>query len=248
MELSQSGSSSLISDMILESKKRKRPVKRTTGPKKARPDYQKGRELMRPKMELKAFDIAETITGSTAVAAAPVGICLNAMVNGAELFQRIGRKTYMRSLHFRGFIQNAATSVQDIGRIVILYDSQANAALPTYVSVFQDSNVGAASAILSGVNLTNRARFKILRDYPVMLPSCTFAGGVITNFAMQDTVNKSLEVDFFIKLKGLETEYNGVNGGTIADITSGSLILFFASDNSSNKWQIEWTSRLRYYD
>jgi len=68
-----------------------------------------------PKQELKAFDVANTNVLSSN---AGTFTLLNAVVNGAELYQRVGRKLYMKSLHIRGLISNAATVTQDMMRII----------------------------------------------------------------------------------------------------------------------------------
>jgi len=198
-----------------------------------------------PKSELKALDLAEQLTGFTL---AGVFTTVNVPVNGAELYQRVGRKIYMKSLHIRGFLVNNSTGVQDYGRILVVYDSQPNGATPVLATLLQDSNAGAATTGLSNLNLANRARFKILRDYPVLLPSVTNTAGVLTNFQMTDQIKSSFNIDMFIKLKGLETEFNGTNGGTIADINSGSIFILTASTLANNGWEFEFQTRLRYYD
>lgn len=56
-------------------------------------DYQKGRELAKaPKSELKAFDVAQNAIGVNQVTGPPVFETVNTQINGAELYQRVGRK------------------------------------------------------------------------------------------------------------------------------------------------------------
>lgn len=213
--------------------------------KRKKGDYQKGREM--PSgigRELKAFDVA---TSAPNFAVAGVFTVLNTPVNGSELYQRVGRKIYMRSLHIKGFIENAATSIQDIGRIIIFYDSQPNAAASNLATLLQDSNAAAATSGLSSINLTNRERFKIIKDHFITLPSVSNAAGVLSNTSLQDQ-QENFSINWFIKLKGLETVFNAVNGGTVADITSGSLYMCLVSQNQSNTWAFQFNSRLRYYD
>lgn len=217
--------------------------------KKKTGDYQKGRELAKtPKQELKAFDTAFLGNNFHTIAGVPAFQLLNPVVNGAELYQRVGRKLYMKSLHIRGNIVQTATSTQDIGRILVVYDSQCNAAAPAIAALLQDSNAGAATNALSEINLTNRARFKILRDKQIIFPSATLAGGVQTNQAFQEQYEHSFSVNEFIKLGGLEAEYNGVNAGNIGDITSGAIFLVCVMETNDAVWQFQYTARLRYYD
>lgn len=210
-------------------------------------DYQRGRELAKaPKSELKAFDIALKTNTFSTIAGPPTFDTLNAMINGAELFQRVGRKTYMKSIHIRGAIQPNAVGNDAVGRIIVYYDSQPNAAAPVIANLIQDSNNAAATTWQSGINLFNRQRFKILRDYQVLLGSVTNAAGNAE--LIPDPIKNSLNVEFFIKLKGLESVYNGTNGGTIADITSGAIGLVCFGDANVGSWDFKYGSRLRYYD
>lgn len=221
----------------------KRPSKkRRTG------DYQKGRELTKaPKSELKAFDVTLTTTVVENIANTPNFNTINVMVNGAELFNRVGRKVYNRNLHFRGWFSNAATGTQDIARVIIYYDAQPNGAAPTIANLLADSTTAGSTTSLSEINLFNRARFKILRDHQVLLPGCTNSATSVSPSFVLDSTGR-LAVDFFIKLKGLESVYNGTNGGTVADITSGAIGFVVLSETTSNSWDFNWSSRLRYYD
>lgn len=218
--------------------------------KKVKPqgDYQKGRELSRaPPTELKAFDTPLFASNFTA---AGVFTCLNLPVNGPELYQRVGRKIYMKSIQIRGTVENILTTNVDIGRIIVFYDSQPNGAAPTLATLLQDSNAAAATSVLSEINLANRQRFKILRDYQLALPPCTNVAGAVTNQTIQDPINNSFNIEgkhWFVKLKGLETIYNATNGGTIADINSGAIwIVTFSTIN--NAYSLNCHARLRYYD
>jgi len=116
--------------------------------------------------------------------------------------------------------------------------------------LLQDSNAAAGTTVNSEINLAQRQRFKILRDMQIDLPSCTNAAGVITNLGLQDNSTKTYSIDMFIKMKGLEAVYNATNGGTILDITSGSVYLMtlIGSAGNNNGWNLAFGSRLRYYD
>lgn len=200
-----------------------------------------------PKAELKAFDLnsgeaaAFDATGTVTV--------LNTPLLGTDYFNRIGRKTYMKNLHLRGWVFNNTTvTATDVGRIVIVYDAQPNGALPVVSDIFQNANSAAATNNLANINLNNRQRFTILRDMEVYLPSVTNTAGVLTNRGNEDYIKQSFLIDEFIKLRGMETVYNSVDGGTIADITSGSLLLVTFANNASEDWAFQFGTRLRYYD
>lgn len=215
--------------------------------KRRQGDYQRGRELARtPKQELKAFDLAYTTQQVSTIAGPPNFNCLNAMINGSELYQRVGRKTYMKSLHIRGWFDatNAAAIPPDVIRMIVFYDSQPNAAASAVTDLLQNSNAAAATTVFSGLNLVNRERFKILRDQVHTFPQSIAVAGEYQN--VPDT-SGIFAINEFIKLKGLESVYNGTNGGTSADITSGALWIVTISQHSTD-WTFNFQSRLRYYD
>lgn len=220
----------------------------TTKRRKMTGDYQKGRELAKaPKQELKAADIPRTTSVFNTTGTGPPMLLLSDPINGAELYQRTGRKTYGKSIHVRGWVRPVTTAVQTLLRIIIFYDANPNGVAPTIANLLQDSSAAAATSAVSEINLTNRQRFKILRDIQWQAPSFSLAAGVVTNQAFSDTTGK-FSVNEFIKLKGLETVFNGVNGGTVADIQTGAIFMTLIDDQQDTDWNLIWTSRYRYYD
>lgn len=223
--------------------------KTTTSHKKRRTtgDYQAGRELPGvPKQELKAFDVALRSNVFMTVAGPPTFDVLNAQVNGAELYQRVGRKTYMKSIHIRGVIQPNAAGSESAVRMLLIYDSQPNKVAPLITDLLLDSNAAAGTTWASEINLINRQRFKILKDTQFLLGSVTNVAG--NSELIPDPIRNSLNVEMFLKLNGLETIYNATNGGTIADISSGAIFLVCVGDANAGSFQFNYTSRLRYYD
>lgn len=208
--------------------------------------YQASRANRRPKMELKCIDTP--YSGQFFTLAGTFSL-LNPIVVGSEIYQRNGRKVYMKSVHIRGVVTNAVTSQQDVARIMVVYDSQPSGATPTLAQLLSDSTAAQATSGLSHINLANRERFKILRDHQIMLPSVTNTAGVLTNGpVVLDPIRNTLNYETFIPLKGLETVYNNVNGGTIADIASGALFVLLVSSTYNNQWSYGFSARLRYYD
>lgn len=208
--------------------------------------YNSGRAKSHPTTELKAFDVAFT---NSAFTAAGVYQSLNLPVNGPEIYQRIGRKIYMKSIHIRGHIFNSSTAQQDVARVLLIYDSQSNAGVPVLANILQDSNAAAASTGLSHLNLVNRQRFKVLKDYQVTLPSVTNTANVLSNGpVLMDPIENTFNINWFVKLRGLETIFNATNGGTSADISSGNILLVTVSASAGSTWNLAYSSRLRYYD
>jgi len=196
-------------------------------------------------LSLKAFDVGFSNSNFTV---AGTFTPLNALIVGPEMYQRIGRRISMRSVSIKGYVNFGATSIQDAARIVIVYDEQPNAALPVLADVFQNSNAGLATSSLSFPNLNNRDRFRVLKDYKVLIPSLTDVAGVLTNEVIPDPIRNSFNVDWDIPLGGLDTTYNAVNGGTVADITTGSLLILTFDGNNAGTASFAFSSRLRYLD
>lgn len=212
--------------------------------------YQSGRAFNKaPKEELKCFDVTPgNLNFQTSGTGTTVQV-YNSVPQGVEVYQRIGRKIYMKSLHIRGQIQCIATAAIDVGRILVVYDSQSNGGgLPVVGSLLQDCNAGVNINGFSHININNRQRFKIIRDYQVILPAATFTAGVITNPGHQDNIENSHMINWFIPLKGLESIFQATSTGTVTDIQSGSLLIFALSNAQDNKYTFSLTTRLRYYD
>jgi len=202
-----------------------------------------------PKLDLKGYDNVLSLTNQ--VAATLSYACVNDMTQGPNLYQRIGRKVFMKSLQIRGqwapnIALTGSVSPQSHARLLILYDKAADAAFPNAVDVLRDANAGGSAGVYSAINLDNRERFVVLRDWDFILPSCTNNFGVLTNVGITDTCKQSLQIDAYMKLDGIETLYNNVNGGTVADITTGSLLVIGLGENAA--WLFSGYTRLRYTD
>jgi len=200
--------------------------------------------------EIKAIDIVETTSAFITAATGPVVALLNGVQTGAGFFNRVGSKIEMKNLHFRGLIINTATAVQDQGRIFVVYDRQPTGSLPTFTTMFQNRDqAGTATTTgIAEINLDNRDRFSILRDYSVVLPSVTNTAGVLTNMAFPG-MDLQYDVNFFVHMKEFVAHYKSTsNPCTIADIATGALYVVFVSENADSKWSCKWNARLRYAD
>lgn len=200
--------------------------------------------------EIKCVDIVTTNSPFQLAATPPVIALLNGVQTGAGFFNRVGSKVEMVNLHIRGFITNVSTAVQDFGRIVIVYDRQPNGAIPIVSDILQTrSQTGAATNTgYSEINLDQRDRFQIIRDYEVHLPSVTNTAGVLTNVSYVSN-DERYAVNMFIKLKGMVTHFkSSSNPTTIADINTGALYLFCLDAIGAGAWSFFWQARLRYMD
>lgn len=203
--------------------------------------------------EIKYVDFPTTQTNFALATAPPVATSLCFPVQGAAAFNRIGQKILLKSLRLRGNIKNVATGVQAFGRIIVVYDRQANAALPNWADLISaQTSAGATStSCYDGINMANRERFLVLADEQFNFPSVTFTAGVLTNYeAITEKLPSMFNFDRFIPLKDMEMHFNNTNGGTFADIQTGSISLFVAMDSNGTaaSWQFNYTARTRFDD
>lgn len=174
-------------------------------------------------VEKKVFDIdsatyAANTTGSVTTLFIPT--------LGSDMTNRVGRKTTVKSLYVRGFLQVEASqstwtsplnSVPQQARLIIAIDMQPNGAAPAISDVLKES-----TKTQSQLNINNRDRFKILSDKTYVLGGAIYNTTATQAVASQNDQIKQIKI--FKKLN-LETIFNGTNGGTVADINSGSLFM-----------------------
>lgn len=231
----------------------KKGISKSSKTKKAKSgDYQKGRELpVQPKAELKCLDVAQQVLTFNKTTTPPTFQLLNAVVNGAEIYQRTGRKIYMKSIHLKGAIYptngTPSTSMGAL-RLIVFFDAQPNAAAPTIATLLKDANAAAGTSQFSELNLDNRERFTILREKIFVMGQSTTVTNIGQAVAQDGT--QCLHLNEFIKLKRIEALFNATNGGTIADVTSGAIFIVALSDSvmADGSWFLSYSSRLRYYD
>lgn len=196
--------------------------------------------------EIKSFDCLITAPAAgiawamNAAAFAEPGVAytgiteLNDVLQGAGVYERVGVKILMRSVRIRATLTANASPAMAIVRMAVIYDRQPNGAAPAIADIFTDTRVAGATTtdICSGVNISNKNRFTILRDQMWNLDSATSLSHV---------------VDWFIPCR-LQTEFKA-SAGTIADISTGSLLLVTAGLNvTSFANMFQCRSRIRYED
>lgn len=201
--------------------------------------------------ELKSLDLplAQYNLNTTAVLTP-----LNLIRVGSTFCNRIGRKIEMQSLRVSGRLDAIRTIADgEYLRVMIVYDRQANGALPAIADVLQTTDQATANTTTSysGINLNNRDRFVILRDERIVTPAVTYTAGVETNVGIIDPVHRLTNFDWYIKLKGMLTQYKADSApAVIGDIATGSLLLITFGDQASGSegFSIALESRLRYLD
>lgn len=179
--------------------------------------------------------------------------CLNLIATGSSFYNRIGRQVKMKSIRLTGYFRSQ-TEFSDLTacRIAIVYDSQTNGVAPTFADVWQDYNSNGATNIspVSGLNLNNRDRFRILCDEKFMLPKTNLqsTGDIGTVPNGPNPQPNDLTFDRYINLRNLVTQYKS-DLNTTGDISTGGLFLItYGSSVGTAPWTFACSARLRYYD
>lgn len=182
--------------------------------------------------EWKNVDVtgADVALPQTQTWSAPV--LLNLATAGTGPQNRIGRRILMRSVNYRFHLGEAdgASATGGIGatniRVLVVYDKQTNGGNPAITDVLT------ADSFQSPNNLANTDRFLIVSDQ-------IFQTGDTT----QATIGKHGR-----KLS-LDTMFNNGGAGTVADVNSGGLFVFFSTANmAAGPPVINYYFRVRYTD
>lgn len=183
--------------------------------------------------ELKTIDTSGV---NSVVTAAGAVVLLNGVAQGSDYTDRIGRKTCMKSMFFKFDCRLASVSTPggETVRALIVYDSQANGAAPTVAAIL------ATATPLSPMNLNNRDRFKVLKDWIIPLEFSVFTTGALTSGSPTRHIRKTY------KKINLDVIFGGT-GATIASIQTGSIYLLTIGIVGSVA-AFDYDSRVRFVD
>lgn len=168
---------------------------------------------------------------------------------GTDFTNRIGRKTVVKSIFVRGRVQleidaalTAAVVNSQGARMILFVDLQPNGVVPATTDILKEATFA------SQINLNNRDRFKILAD-----KNFAFGPFVRVDTATQAILAFNDQIKIFKKYKKctIETIFNSTNGGTIADITSGAIYMFWigsAASGTNTDTNAIVTTRCRFVD
>lgn len=137
---------------------------------------------------------------------------LNTVPQGAAVTQRVGKKIQLKSLQFRGAMQNGSAAAGNDVAFMIVYDKRPTGALPSITDVL---NSVAPTAMN---NDANAGRFRILKRVDEVLIGNLTAAANYTEAAIKSC-------DYWLSLKGLATTYKAAGTGAIADIEEGALYM-----------------------
>lgn len=168
-------------------------------------------------------------------------VLLNPLSQGTTDTTRIANDVHNTSIQFRGCITSDSVIADGsqsscIVRVLVFWDRQANGATVSMSDVFDQSVV--TEEWFAPYNMDYQKRFKILYDK-------TFT--VNPNYGLA-TVQQGYKVPFRFKIPlGRETKYDG-NAGTVADIETNALYMYYISDNAPPDCTLAGYTRLIYKD
>ncbi len=193
----------------------------------------KGTEL---KFKDTVFDDAVVAAGGA------VSTSLVLIGQGTGESERVGRKITIRQIGFRFEMQlgaqTAASATNDVCRVMMFLDKQANRANTT---VTGDSGILIAADYQAFNNLSNKSRYLTLMDrtYDINLDA---GGGDGTT----EDYGAKIVSDSFYKKVNIGIEYSAGGTGAITEITSNNLAILVIS--KSGLVTFNSTTRLRYSD
>jgi len=205
--------------------------------------------------ELKGMDTAINIGGVLATTNTNGDILpLNLIQQGNGSWNRVGRKTHLKSLRLKGhfsntYVRTGGNWVGNTVRFAVVWDQQpSSATIPSFDQIFGvTSQTGVESTTMfSPPKYDNMDRFRVIKDWTEdFTPG--IAVGADTNF-----LTEYRQVDCYLSLKDLESVYSGQsNPMTIADISTGALYFIARSeinDLTTSVCTVELTARVRYAD
>lgn len=167
----------------------------------------------------------------------PTEICLNRLDQGVAANQRVGNKVRFTTLHLRATITLNPASANPLGdvRVIVLYDKQSNSTGPSFTNVY--SSDFAVTNCMMDPSFFERYVTIIDKKYTMTLSSSTAC----------------ISIEEFRKLNK-DSMYTGSGTGNYGNIASGSLTLYFVSDDAFigsppiTRFACNYFCRMRFVD
>jgi len=185
---------------------------------------------------------------------------LNLIRSGSGSWQRVGRKTFPKSLRLRGSIRHqynptatTNTLFSNALRMVVVWDkAPSGGAIPVFDQIFGTTDQAGTETctFMDPIRYDSMDRFSVIRD-------CIWRSDpnlYISAAAPNNGATELILFDEYIPLKGLETVYSGQSEPmTIADIYTGAIYVYFRAQQNvaaSTVMRVmdESFCRLRYTD
>jgi len=197
-------------------------------------------------VERKAFDTAPT-TYQVNTTPNIFSIC-NPTV-GADMNNRVGRKICLKSCYIRGTIVTepsgsaglVGASAAQVARLILLVDMQPNGSLPAIGDILANASV------TGQLNLNSRDRFRVLWDK--LYPFDPYIVNAVSGTSVA-TANRQIHIIKKFKIMNYEQTFNSGSTGTIADISTGSLVMCLLGTAATGALDINCvlSTRVRYTD
>lgn len=163
---------------------------------------------------------------------------LNLTAVGDDNTTRDGRQIFNKSIQVQGYIEPFDTqTVPSFVRVMLVWDSQPNSG-----AIATITNILTASTSLSNLNLDNRERFTVLRDFKAPLGSYNTTAG--QTYAMTPNTHK---IDWFVPLNMITT-YSGTTAAIGSVATGALLMVTIGSQAATDAGKLTATTRLRFSD
>lgn len=171
---------------------------------------------------------------------------LNLCAQGTDYTNRVGRIIQLKSVQLRGFVmrENASTATSQNGcRVMLVWDSQPNGGAIASISDILNNGGTDSTAFM---NLTNRDRFKVIRDDFFMLGQVSTTATQAFAFGEGNHV-----INWYVPLgPEYQTQFGGT-GSTIGDVQHGSLLfvcLGSVTDAGTVADTLQYSTRVRFTD
>lgn len=169
-------------------------------------------------------------------------LCLFAPVIGDDIFNRMGRKIFVKKIRINATVKMPPETAQTAGndginiRIILFQDMQTNATQATGDLVIAS---GAANdAINMFQSAINFGRFKVWKDKKIVMKPPDYSG-LTTAF-----VSQGISRMFKLNIKpNCWVNYNATNGGTVADVVDNSFHIIALRDSNSVLSTLEYKVR-----
>lgn len=194
-------------------------------------------------------DPTSTINLGAAAVATP--LCLFAPTVGSSLNQRVGRSVRVTKIKIHGDINSAPQAAQNQAeantqiRIILVQDMQTNAAQMTSAALMNGSSASANVTLNSFQNPDNFGRFRVLKEKWFKISNLNLAGSPTTADVIQGGMRIPFKMTCNFKYP-VEVQFNNVNGGTVADLTTNSFHLLAACDSTAYAPTLFYYSRVMF--
>jgi len=224
-----------------------------------------------PKVSTREYKYIDNISTAVSISTASIGgysQWLNNINLGSFDVNRLGNKIKMKTLHFKAFITPSTNPTStplypNLIRMLIVYDAQFNGAAtaPTLPEILQTMNSAGnqETGVFTGVNIGNRARFTILRDYlratgriDYDVDNITPLGGISTpangcgGGQGSEKSGQLFLIDDFIQINMPTLWKSNPTQGSLTGIQTGALFFYVFCAQSSGTWAVNFASRLTF--